>query len=343
LCLYPLPKVKGFYAQVWINLSKVMKLITEVAFPEYPFKLDHQMSVLLMGSCFTENIGRQLERYLFPVCINPFGVTYNPLSVKRSLDALILKEAYSADELKQYKDLWFSFDHYTAYSSPDRDVALEQINRSFSKAKEVLKKASTLILTWGTSWVYRYKETGQVVCNCHKIPEKEFTREQLSTREIISAYESLLPQLFEFNPGLKIIHTVSPVRHWKDGAHGNQLSKASLLLAGDALQKQFPDYFYYFPSYEIVMDELRDYRFYAEDMIHTSGQATAYIWERFQKVLLSGSAGEIISDLGPLLKMREHRPLNTSGEVFKKMQGQMQNKLELLKTKYPDLDWGKLL
>ena len=319
-----------------------MKLITEVALPEYPFKLDHQMPVLLMGSCFTENIGRQLERYLFPVCINPFGVTYNPLSVKRSLEALIQKEAYSADELKQHKDLWFSFDHYTAYSSPDRDVALEQINRSFSKAKEVLKKASTLILTWGTSWVYRYKETGQVVCNCHKIPAKEFTRTQLTTREIFAAYEDLLPQLFEFNKNLKIIHTVSPVRHWKDGAHGNQLSKASLLLAGDALQKRFPEQFFYFPSYEIVMDELRDYRFYAEDMIHTSGQTTAYIWEKFQKVLLSGSAGETISDLEPLLKMREHRPLNTSGEAFKKMQSQIQNKLDLLRTKYPDLDWGKL-
>ena len=319
-----------------------MKLITEVALPEYPFKLNHQMSVLLMGSCFTENIGRQLERCLFPVCINPFGVTYNPLSVKRSLEALIQKEAYSADELKQYKDLWFSFDHYTAYSSPDRDVALEQINRSFSKAKEVLKKASTLILTWGTSWVYQYKETGQVVCNCHKIPAKEFTRTQLTSEEIFAAYDDLLPQLFEFNPSLKIIHTVSPVRHWKDGAHGNQLSKASLLLSGDALKKRFPEQFFYFPSYEIVMDELRDYRFYAEDMIHTSDQTTAYIWEKFQQVLLSESAGETINDLEPLLKMREHRPLNTSGEDFKKMQGQIQSKLELLKTKYPDLDWGKL-
>ncbi len=128
-----------------------MKLLTEVALPEYPFKLDHQMPVLLMGSCFTENIGRQLERYLFPVCINPFGVTYNPLSVKRSLEALMQKEAYMEEDLNLNGDFWFSFDHYTAYSSPDRDVALDQINHSFHEAKEVLKKASTLILTWGTS------------------------------------------------------------------------------------------------------------------------------------------------------------------------------------------------
>ncbi len=315
-----------------------MKLITEVALPEYPFKLDHQMPVLLMGSCFTENMGKQLDRYLFPVCVNPFGVTYNPLSVKMSLEALMHKETYGEEDLNLHNNLWFSFDHYTGFSSPDRDEALDQINRSFDSAKEVLKKAGVLILTWGTSWVYRYKKTGQVVCNCHKIPAKEFTRTQLSTREIIAAYEELLPQLFEFNSDLKIIHTVSPVRHWKDGAHGNQLSKAALLLAGDALQKKFPDQFFYFPSYEIVMDELRDYRFYAEDMIHTSDQTTAYIWEKLQEVLISGSSAEIISDLEPFIKMKEHRPINSSKEAQEKRENQLKERANHLKKKYPELN-----
>ncbi len=315
-----------------------MKLITEVAIPEYPFKLDHQMPVLLMGSCFTENMGKQLDRYLFPVCVNPFGVTYNPLSVKKSLEALMHKETYGEEDLNLHNNLWFSFDHYTGFSSPDRDEALDQINRSFDSAKEVLKKAGVLILTWGTSWVYRYKKTGQVVCNCHKIPAKEFTRTQLSTREIIAAYEELLPQLFEFNSDLKIIHTISPVRHWKDGAHGNQLSKAALLLAGDALQKKFHEQFFYFPSYEIVMDELRDYRFYAEDMIHTSDQTTAYIWEKLQEVLISGSSAEIITDLEPFLKMREHRPINSSKEAQEKRENQLKERAKHLKKKYPALD-----
>ena len=319
-----------------------MKLITGVTLPEYPFKLDHHTPVLMMGSCFTDNIGRKLERYLFPVCINPFGVTYNPLSVKKGLDALIHKEAYSAEELNLHNDLWFSFDHYTGFSSPDRDVALDKMNRSLTLAKELLKKAGTLILTWGTSWVYRYNETGQVVCNCHKIQAKSFSRRQLTTREIIAAYEELLPELFEFNSRLKIIHTISPVRHWKDGAHGNQLSKASLLLAGDALQKQFPDQFFYFPSYEIVMDELRDYRFYTEDMIHTNNQATAYIWEKFQQVLVSGPSGEIISDLEPLLKMLEHRPVNSSSESQRKMENQLQERVKYIKKKYPKLDLKNL-
>lgn len=320
-----------------------MKLITEVALPEYPFKLDHQTPVLMMGSCFTENIGRQLERYLFPVCINPFGVTYNPLSVKKNLEALMHKEVYSEEDLNQFGDLWFSFDHYTGFSSPDRDEALEAINLSFCSAKELLKKARILILTWGTSWVYRHKESDQVVCNCHKIPAKDFTRTQLTTREIIKTYEELLPRLFEFNSKLKIIHTISPVRHWKDGAHGNQLSKASLLLAGDALQKQFPDRFFYFPSYEIVMDELRDYRFYAEDMIHTSDQATTYIWEKFRQVLLSESSTELIKDLEQVLKLKEHRPRDKSSEAQRTREGQLQERIAFLKTKYSEFDLGNIL
>jgi hypothetical protein len=319
-----------------------MKLITEVALPEYPFTLDHHSPVLMMGSCFTENIGRQLERYLFPVCINPFGTTYNPLSVKKNLEALMHKESYREEELRQHDDLWFSFDHYTGFSSPDRTEALENINRSFKAAKAFLKKSGVLILTWGTSWVYHHNQTGQVVCNCHKIPAREFTRERLPAREIIGAYEELLPRLFEFNSSLKIIHTVSPVRHWKEGAHGNQLSKASLLLAGEALQGQFPEQFFYFPSYEIVMDELRDYRFYTEDLLHTNSQATSYIWEKFQQALVGSRSRDIIADLEPLLKLLEHRPVKNTGQNLGKLAGQVEEKLKKLKIKYPGLNWENI-
>jgi hypothetical protein len=319
-----------------------MKLLTEVSLPDYPFTLNHQSRVLMMGSCFTENIGRLMERYLFPICINPFGVTYNPLSVKRGLEALMHKEAYSAEDLDQYNELWFSFDHYTGFSSPDQDRVLEKINHAFIEAKLALKDADVLILTWGTSWVYRYNPTGKVVCNCHKIPAKEFTRTRLTDHEIVADYEDLLPELFEFNKDLKIIHTISPVRHWKDGAHGNHLSKASLLLAGDALQQKFPKKFFYFPSYEIVMDELRDYRYYAEDMLHTSVQATQYIWEKFQHSLIEDRSGEIIGEVEALRKMVEHRPLNEDEEMSSLRLTRIQDKLKIAKEKYPDLDWEKL-
>jgi hypothetical protein len=320
-----------------------MKLMTEVDLPDYPFRLDHDKPVLLMGSCFTENIGRQLDRYRFPVCVNPFGVTYNPLSVKKNLEALMHKEAYRVEDLRQHDGLWFSFDHYTGFSSPDQEVALKNTNRSLKTAKEILKKAGILILTWGTSWVYRYNKTGQVVCNCHKIPAREFTRSRLTPKEIIAAYEELFPQLFEFNNGLKIINTVSPVRHWKDGAHGNQLSKASLLLAGETLQQKFPDRFFYFPSYEIVMDELRDYRFYGEDMLHTNELATWYIWEKFKDVLVSDDSLQIIKDLDPILKLAGHRPLNLSDEARKIREHQLHEKAELLKRQYPELNLKEFL
>ena len=319
-----------------------MKLLTEVSLPEYPFSLNHRSQVLMTGSCFTENIGRLLDRYLFPVCVNPFGVTYNPLSVQRQLEALLQKDAYKAVDLDRHNELWISFDHDTSFSSIDRDTSLAKINQSFQEAKERLKQARILILTWGTSWVYRYRASGEVVCNCHKIPDREFARSRLTPREIITAYESLLPELFAFNKHLKILHTVSPVRHWKDGAHGNQLSKAALLLAGDALQQKFPEQFFYFPSYEIVMDELRDYRFYAGDMLHMGEQASQYIWERFRGILIESGSVEIIKEVEALRKMLEHRPLNEEGDVEQRRRAVMEEKLETARRKYPGLTWDKL-
>jgi hypothetical protein len=298
--------------------------------------------MLMMGSCFTEHVGQILDSYLFHVCINPFGITYNPLSVKKGLDALMDKDAYGTEDLDRHGDLWFSFDHDTGYSSVSPEESLDKINQAFEEGKEMLRKADYLIITWGTAWVFRSRSQGEVVCNCHKLPADQFTRFRLSTREIIQAYETLLPRLFQFNPSLRIIHTVSPVRHWKDGAHGNQLSKATLLLAGEALRESFPEQLFYFPSFEIMMDELRDYRFYASDLLHTSDQATRYIWEKFDRALLNDRARKTIADLDPLLKLLQHRPLNTAGSAHANMLKAREDKSRELQKKYPDLNWNKL-
>ncbi len=319
-----------------------MKLITEVTMPDYPFRIDQQSPILMMGSCFTENIGSMLEKYLFPVCINPFGVTYNPLSVKTGLDALLSKEEYGETDLDVINDRWLSFNHSTKFSSSHKEVALRNMNESFIRAKTILRNAQILIITWGTAWIYTHNTTGKVVCNCHKIPASQFTRSRLSAKEILEAYHSFLPSLFDFNKNLKILFTVSPVRHWKDGAHGNQLSKATLLLAQEELEKQFPDKVSYFPSYEIVMDELRDYRFYAQDMLHTSNQATQYLWERFNFSLLSLDTQTIIQELNPILKMTGHRPFSDGEEPHRNMDGRLQKKLNVLKDKYPYLTWKNL-
>ena len=316
-----------------------MKLITEVKLPEYSFRIDHRSSSLFMGSCFTENIGSLLERSMFPVCINPFGVTYNPASVARQLKALMLKEAYLPEDLEQYDGRWFSFDHYTGFSSPDQQKCLDGINHAFLNAKKELKQAHLLVITWGTSWVYKYKQTGSEVCNCHKIPATEFSRTRLSVKEIIKRYNNLLPQLFSHNPELKILFTVSPVRHWKDGAHGNQLSKASLLLAAESLEQQYPEKIFYFPSYEITMDEMRDYRYYADDMLHLNSLGIRYIWEKFLRVLISGESQQIMNDLESLIRMEEHRSLDAGGEAHKHTLQKQDEKRMVLQKKYPFLKW----
>ncbi len=316
-----------------------MKLITEVSIPEYPFRIDHRSPSLFMGSCFTENIGKLLERSRFPITINPFGVTYNPASLGRQVEALMYKDAYLAEDLHQYKDRWFSFDHYTGFSSTDQQSCLEGINSSFLQAKKELQQARLLVITWGTSWVYQHRPTGSVVCNCHKIPAEQFFRSRLSVKEIIKLYGDLLPKLFDHNPDLNIMLTVSPVRHWKDGAHGNQLSKATLLLAAEALEQQFPGKVFYFPSYEITMDELRDYRYYADDMLHLNPLATRYIWEKFLTILVADESHRIIADLEPLIRMEEHRALEVHGEAHELTLRKRDTKRIALQEKYPFLRW----
>jgi hypothetical protein len=332
----------GINTSHFLYLGRIMKFRTEVELPSYSFRLDHLTPSLFMGSCFTENVGRRLERWLFPVCINPFGTIYNPLSVLRGLEALTGKEVYTAGDLDRHEGLWFSFDHYTAFSSPDREACLEGINRAFNEARKVLAEASVLVLTWGTAWVYRLSESEGVVCNCHKLPASRFRRSRLGPEEITGSYESFLSRLFDDRPDLKVLLTVSPVRHWKDGARGNQLSKASLLLATEALVRRFPEHVFYFPSYEIVMDELRDYRFYAADMLHMDPVTTDYLLEKFSQVLLSEGSLQIIRDLEPLLKLLEHRPRETGGPFREKLREKKETLQASLQGQYPFLPWEQL-
>ncbi len=360
-----------------------MKLLTPVEIPEYPFRIDHRSPTLMLGSCFTEEVGRRLEEYLFPVCINPFGTIYNPLSVKRVLEVSMEKRSYEKEDLDRNGDLWFSFDHSTAFSSIDSSVALDRMNKGLEEARNCLNEdrgslkedrgslkedrgskkedrgskkedrgskkenrgspgeAELLILTWGTAWVFRLRSNGRVVSNCHKLPADQFLRSRLSVEEIVEEYDSLLNGLFGWKPGLKVLFTVSPVRHWKDGAHGNQLSKATLLLAVEKLVERFPEQCFYFPSYEILMDELRDYRWYAEDMLHPAGQASGYIWEKFAESLLTGEAGSLNKEIRQLLEMKRHRPVTREGAEYEKMAEKLARKERQMREKYPHLSWSK--
>ena len=195
-----------------------------------------------------------------------------------------------------------------------------------------------MIITLGTAWVYRLGSTGKIVSNCHKLPEKMFDRQMLSVDEITTEWKSLLLSLWEQNPELKILFTVSPIRHWKDGAHGNQLSKATLLLAVEQLQKDFPEQTAYFPAYEIMMDELRDYRFYADDMLHPSLQAVEYIWERFTETMFSRETQAILKEWKDIQKAINHKPFQPKSEAYKHFISQTLLKMERLNEKFPYFD-----
>ena len=319
-----------------------MSFRTPIQLDPLPTQITHKKPVMLLGSCFTESIGEKLEHYLFDTIINPFGVIYNPLSVKRALESLLHKERYSKDDLDLYNELWFSFDHYTKYSDLDLELALSKINRDFLAAKEKLNSAGFLIITFGTAFTYRYKASGDIVCNCHKIPAKEFDRFLLSPKSIIKEYSQLMSDLLVANPELQIVFTVSPVRHIKDGLAENQRSKSTLLHAIHELVAQFSNSAHYFPAYEIMIDDLRDYRFYDDDLVHPNKQGIKYIWEIFQESALSKEAREIIRELEPLLRDRAHRPLHTTTSNYQKFSEQVKKKEENIRRKYPYLKWNYL-
>ena len=245
-----------------------MELYTRILLPKARFSFSYEDRVVMMGSCFAENIGRKLEENKFSVDINPFGTLYNPASVAEGLRMLLRPERFTSGDLFRHEGVYHSFTHHSRFSAPSEEECLDHINSRLSQSSDFLRKATRLVITLGTAFVYRLKSDGRIVSNCHKLPEKMFDRQRLSTQEIVEDWKPLLLALWEQNPALKILFTVSPIRHWKDGAHENQLSKATLLLATDALQKDYPGRIAYFPAYEILMDELRDYRFYADDMLH---------------------------------------------------------------------------
>ena len=243
-----------------------MNLQTKITVAAPDFSIDYNSRLMMLGSCFAENMGSKFSYYKFDVDVNPCGIIYNPLSVANVLRLLVEGKRFEKNDLREVGGKWVSLFHHGAFSSADPDECLHRINDRLTKATGELRTLDLLVITWGTAWVYKYIPENIIVSNCHKIPSREFERSRLSVEDIVREYLVLIERLREINPGLRILFTVSPIRHWKDGAHGNQLSKATLLLAIDRLREEI-QHVYYFPAYEIVLDELRDYRFYAEDML----------------------------------------------------------------------------
>ena len=243
--------------------------------------LHHSDSVVLLGSCFSDNIGAKMQGALIHATVNPMGTLYNPMSIGCSVRRLIDNEPVAGSDLFMQGGVWNSYDFHSRHSLPDKQATIDRMNQRIEQGHEALKQAQLLTVTLGTAIVYRLKATGEVVANCHKVPQHEFERRMASTDEMVSELDTMLTRLHEFNPDLHIILTVSPIRHIADGLDTNSLSKALLRVAIHEAMGRHRDYCDYFPAYEILLDELRDYRFYADDLVHPAPGAVQLIWERF--------------------------------------------------------------
>ena len=286
----------------------MLKLQTSVDIPQSRVQISYGNSILMLGSCFADNVGQIAKDMGFDVLVNPFGTLYNPVSLANSLRRLNSAIPFSEEECVQMgagSELFCSFSHHTAAARATREEFLADANAALAADSGFFSSADTLILTLGTAWVFKFNATGEVVSNCLKRDAREFTRERLSVNICTALLESLVTSF----ASKRFIFTVSPIRHLKDGAVGNRLSKAILLLAVDSVVRNHPDRCEYFPAYEIMMDELRDYRFYAEDMVHPSVQVVNYIWERFCDFALDPKEKTALEQKRKAFLQSRHRPI----------------------------------
>ncbi|MDR1595264.1 MAG: GSCFA domain-containing protein [Prevotellaceae bacterium] len=312
---------------------------TPVTVPDYPFRITYRDTSVWIGSCFTSNIGEAMKSLKFHCEVNPFGALYNPASILLALKMLLGKKMLSSGDLFEFNELWSSFLFHSSFSDIDRSKALEKMNKELSVASDRLYAAKYLFITFGTAYVFRSKTSGEIVGNCHKLPPANFVHECLSVDEIVKQYVDFVNDITEILPELQIVFSVSPVRHLKNGAHDNQISKSILILSADKLTNLFPGKCFYFPAFEIVMDELRDYRFYEKDLCHLSETAIDYIRKVFINSMVGEQDRKIIEEIEKLNLARAHRPFNTATSSYRKFVENTDKKETELKKQYPYLDW----
>jgi hypothetical protein len=314
-----------------------MELRTTFSIEPSRYKITYDDPVMFIGSCFASSIGSQMELGHMPVMINPAGAVYNPVSVCNTLDSITEKKEFKLGDLHFHDGTWLSFYHNTDFSSDDPSAVLEKINERLKEAYIFLKKCRFLFVTLGTARVYRWKRSDLIVSNCHKIPSDQFESQLLNVDDIVTLWTGQLNKLKLLFPQLQVVFTISPVRHWKDGAHGNQVSKSVLLLAVEELlkHKTSPGYF---PAYELVMDDLRDYRFYNDDMLHPSVIAINYIWEAFTGCYMDKKTINTWNEVVKISKACNHI-FNTDSEIkIKKFAERILKQITILEDKVPSID-----
>ena len=293
-----------------------MNFTTQIPISKHKNNISHKDKIMLLGSCFTENIGNKLSINGFETLINPFGILYNPFSICSSLNRIIYLKFLDSEDLVKVNEFWFSYEHHGVFRDEKCDNLLQTINLGITKANLFLKQTNWLIITLGTAWIFFLKENNKILGNCHKLNPQLIDKRLLSVDEIVENTSLTINNIREINPNIKIILTVSPIRHWKQGYRENIISKSALHLATNQLCETINDCFY-FPAYEIVMDELRDYRFYQADMLHPSEIAVDYIWEKFSTHLFSDSTANLCKDYCKLHSMKQHKAFNPESQGYK--------------------------
>ncbi|WP_179336079.1 GSCFA domain-containing protein [Winogradskyella costae] len=301
-------------------------------------QIDYISKVLLLGSCFSENISEKFNYFKFQSIVNPFGILFHPLAIEHLITRAINKDYYSEDDLYFHNEQWFCLDAHSKLNKTSKDELLSVLNSQIDETHNNLVNTSHVIITLGTSWVYRHIESDNVVANCHKLPQKQFLKELLAVDTITESLQAIIALVRSVNPEVSFLFTVSPVRHLKDGFVENTQSKAHLVTAIHKVIEP-RNGIYYFPSYEIMMDELRDYRFYNPDMLHPNDVAIQYIWDKFKKVWLSAEALQTLDMVAAIQTKKSHRPFNINSEAHQKFLSKLQLEVEGVCAKFPHISF----
>ncbi|WP_203294146.1 GSCFA domain-containing protein [Luteirhabdus pelagi] len=313
-----------------------MDLQTQIPITPERNQIDYDSKLLLMGSCFTENIGDKLSYFKFQSLQNPMGILFQPLAIEKLITRTINQEQFSEEDLFQQDGSWRCFEVHSSLAKESKEASLSTLNQQLQQLGERLTSASHIILSLGTAWAYRYIESDEFVANCHKVPQKKFLKELLPVEAISASLENMIALVRDVNPEATFIFTVSPVRHLKDGVVENMRSKSHLIAAVHEVvepRKQL----HYFPSYEIMMDELRDYRFYERDMLHPNSLAIDIIWEKFNKAWMASTTYDLQKEIGNIQQGLQHRPFHPNSEGHQAFQQKLQQKIDSLQRKLPHL------
>ncbi|KAF2331964.1 GSCFA domain-containing protein [Flavobacterium daemonense] len=317
-----------------------MQFRTQIPISKSNNPIDYNSKILSIGSCFAENMAEKFDYFKFQNETNPFGIIFNPVSIEKLFRRVCELDFYQEKDVFFHNERWHSYEVHSDLSNSDRQELLETLNKAITETNKQLKEASHIIITYGTSWIYRNLESEEIVANCHKVPQKQFSKELLSTEVIQKNIQNTIDLIQTLNPNINFIFTVSPVRHIKDGFIENQLSKSHLFTSLHQILKIHNSQFTihnYFPSYEIMMDELRDYRFYAEDMLHPNQIAIDYIWKLFSENYISQESILIMQEVDEIQKSLRHRSFNPESEQHQKFLANLQKKINLLGEKLPQI------